>query len=47
MRHGKICVIFDGYFLDNAGTDNRIYLPEGLLAKDENPEYLTGEVPGE
>jgi hypothetical protein len=45
--HGDICAVFDGYFLDNAGPDRRIYLPEGLLAKDEIPEYLTGEVPGE
>lgn len=29
------------------GPDRRIYLPEGLLAKDEIPEYLTGEVPGD
>lgn len=34
-------------FLGNAGPDRRIYLPEGLLAKDEIPPYLTGEVPGE
>jgi light-harvesting complex II chlorophyll a/b binding protein 5 len=29
------------------GPDRRIYLPEGLLAKDEIPPYLTGEVPGD
>lgn len=29
------------------GPDRRIYLPEGLLSKDEIPEYLTGEVPGD
>jgi light-harvesting complex II chlorophyll a/b binding protein 5 len=29
------------------GPDRRIYLPEGLLAKDEIPAYLTGEVPGD
>lgn len=31
----------------NAGPDRRIYLPEGLLSKDEIPAYLTGEIPGE
>jgi len=34
-------------FVGNAGPDRRIYLPEGLLSKDEIPAYLTGEVPGE
>jgi light-harvesting complex II chlorophyll a/b binding protein 5 len=29
------------------GPDRRIYLPEGLLSKDEIPAYLTGEVPGD
>eukprot|EP00271_Cylindrocystis_brebissonii_P016888 TRINITY_DN4170_c0_g1_i1.p1 TRINITY_DN4170_c0_g1~~TRINITY_DN4170_c0_g1_i1.p1 ORF type:complete len:288 (+),score=62.82 TRINITY_DN4170_c0_g1_i1:147-1010(+) len=29
------------------GPDRRIYLPEGLLAKSEVPEYLTGEVAGD
>ncbi|XP_073389705.1 chlorophyll a-b binding protein 151, chloroplastic isoform X1 [Physcomitrium patens] len=27
--------------------DRTIYLLEGLLAKNEIPEYLTGEVPGD
>jgi len=29
------------------GPDRRIYLPEGLLSKDEVPAYLTGEVAGD
>lgn len=29
------------------GPDRRIYLPEGLLSKDEIPAYLTGEIPGD
>lgn len=30
-----------------SGPDRTIYLLEGLLAKNEIPEYLTGEVPGD
>jgi light-harvesting complex II chlorophyll a/b binding protein 5 len=30
-----------------SGPDRRIYLPNGLLDRDEVPEYLNGEVPGE
>nr|XP_024374443.1 chlorophyll a-b binding protein CP26, chloroplastic-like isoform X2 [Physcomitrium patens] len=33
--------------LSHAGPDRTIYLLEGLLAKNEIPEYLTGEVPGD
>jgi light-harvesting complex II chlorophyll a/b binding protein 5 len=29
------------------GADRKIYLPEGLLARSEIPEYLTGEVRGD
>lgn len=29
------------------GPDRRIFLPDGLLDREEVPAYLTGEVPGE
>uniref|UniRef100_A0A803KZE8 Chlorophyll a-b binding protein, chloroplastic n=1 Tax=Chenopodium quinoa TaxID=63459 RepID=A0A803KZE8_CHEQI len=29
------------------GPDRRIFLPEGLLDRDDIPEYLNGEVPGD
>jgi hypothetical protein len=30
-----------------AGADRALYLPGGLLDRDELPDYLNGELPGE